>query len=115
MTTRIVHRSRPWSLGNVWAGLLLTLNVFGQAQEPKPADSLTYKFVNKTNGKFTDDQCFWSLSGGREWQSFAKESTVRCPGGNGRLYFRLGAVPKNFDDRETYWDFIEYDYNKGTC
>jgi hypothetical protein len=36
-----------------------------------------------------------------------------CPAGNGRLYFRLGAAPKNFDDREAYWDFIEYAYDKG--
>ena len=44
----------------------------------------------------------------------AKEPTAPCPGGNGRLYFRLGAAPKNFDDREAYWDFIEYAYDKGT-
>ena len=30
------------------------------------------------------------------------------------MYFRLGAAPKNFDDREAYWDFIEYAYGKGT-
>jgi hypothetical protein len=39
---------------------------------------------------------------------------VRCPRGNGRVYFRLGAALKNFDDREAYWDFIEYAFDKGT-
>jgi hypothetical protein len=38
----------------------------------------------------------------------AKEPTVPCPRGNGRLYFRLGAAPKDMGDREAYWDFIEY-------
>ena len=107
--------STPFSnfkyIGLVTASLLLTLPISGQAQEP---DGLNYKFVNKTNGKFTDEQCFWSLNSGRDWHSFAKESTVACPTGNGRVYFRLGAAPKNFDDREAYWDFIEYAYAKGT-
>src|SRR5262249_28713917 len=64
--------------------------------------------------KFADDQCFWSLNGGREWHSFATEPTARCPNGNGRVYFRLGSAPKNFDDRKAYWDFIEYAYAKDT-
>jgi hypothetical protein len=98
----------------VGACFLLTLTVSGQAREPQAADGLVYKFVNSTNGKFADDQCFWSLDGGREWLSFAKEPTARCPGGNGRLYFRLGAAPKNFDDREAIWDFIEFAYGRGT-
>jgi hypothetical protein len=97
----------------VAVGLLLTQSVNGRAQEPKRADGMHYQFVNKTNGKFTDDMCFWSLNGGRDWHSFAKEPSVRCPKGNGRVYFRVGAAPKNFDDREAYWDFIEYAYDKG--
>jgi hypothetical protein len=113
MATRATPRSCLKGLG-LAAGLLWTTTGFVQAQQPQPADGLTYKFVNKTDGKFTDEQCFWSLNGGREWHSFAREPSVRCPTGNGRVYFRLGAAPRNFDDREAYWDFIEYAYDKGT-
>lgn len=72
-----------------------------------PAE-VKYAFVNKTGGKFPDEECYWSLDSGKSWHSFAKESTVACPSGNGRVYFRLGPAPKNFDDREALWDFIEY-------
>src|SRR3954471_19280280 len=72
--------------------------------QDQPADAVSYKFVNKTGGKFTDEQCFWSLNGGKDWHSFAREPTVRCPAGNGRVYFRVGAAPKNFDDRTATWD-----------
>lgn len=75
------------------------------------ADATIYRMVNSTGGKFTDEQCFWSLNNGKDWHSFAKETTVACPRGNGRLYFCLGGPPKNFDDREAYWDFLEYAYN----
>jgi hypothetical protein len=111
MTTR---RSLLKFLGSAAAGLWLTRSGIARADEPTKPDGLSYKFVNSTNGKFADDECFWSLNGGKEWHSFAKEPTVRCPTGNGRVYFRLGAAPKNFDDRKAYWDFIEYAYGNGT-
>jgi hypothetical protein len=114
MLSRIARYSCRKGLALLGAGFLLTFAVSGQPREPQAADGLIYKFVNNTDGKFTDDQCFWSLNDGREWHSFAKEPSVRCPGGNGRVYFRLGAAPRNFDDREAYWDFIEYAYSQGT-
>jgi hypothetical protein len=96
------------------ADAALSPALVGQTKEPAPAGGLIYTFINKTNGKFANDQCFWSLDGGREWHSFAKQPTVPCPNGNGRVYFRLGDAPKNFDDYEAYWDFIEYAYGGGT-
>jgi len=88
------------------AGLVLAPRGFGQAT---PAEGeLVYKFVNRTNGKFADAECFWSLDSGKNWHSFAQEPTAPCPRGNGRVYFRLGAAPKNLNDREAIWDFIEY-------
>src|SRR6516162_888642 len=81
---------------------------------PQQLDAIPYRFVNATHGKFADDQCFWSLDNARTWHMFAKEPTVPCPKGNGRVYFALGKLPKNFDDREAYWDFIEYAFDKGT-
>jgi len=92
------------------AGLALAPTVFGEPKRFAQGGGLNYTFVNQTNGKFIDEHCYWSLNGGREWHSFAKWPTVPCPTGNGRVYFALGALPKNFDDREAYWDFIEYAY-----
>jgi hypothetical protein len=91
-------------------GLCLTLAPFSQAQEPAKT---VYRFVNKTNGKFTDEQCFWSLNGGKDWHSFAREPTAPCAG-NGRLFVYVGTKPKNFDDFGAYWDFIEYNFAKDT-
>ncbi|HLW65219.1 MAG TPA: beta-1,3-glucanase family protein [Gemmataceae bacterium] len=93
------------------AGILLFLAQLALAQPP---DAIPYRFVNATHGKFADELCFWSLDNGRTWHTIAKEPTVACPKGNGRVYFALGKLPKNFDDREAYWDFIEYAFDKGT-
>lgn len=91
------------------AGLALASTGFAQ----QSGDSgVAYSFVNKTNGKFKDEECFWSLNAGREWHSFAKEPKVACPRGNGRVYFCLGTPPKNFADRKAYWDFVEYAANR---
>ena len=97
--------------GVAGTGIALAPKLFGQAAA---SDSLKYTFVNKTNGKFTDAECFWSLDNGDTWHSFAKEPAIPCPKGTGRLYFRLGDAPKNFDDNSAYWDFIEYAYVNGT-
>lgn len=92
--------------------ILLALGRFvATAQTNQPLASThgpLYKFVNQTSGKFADGECFWSLDNGKSWYSFAAEPTVPCPLGNGRVYFRLGSAPKDFGDRTTLWDFIEY-------
>jgi hypothetical protein len=108
MAKRVSRRSLLKSMAVAGSGLFLMRTNVCQAQESRRTPGLIYKFVNYTSGAFADDQCFWSLNGGRDWQSFAKEPTVFCPVGNGRVYFRLGAAPKNLDDRQAYWDFIEY-------
>jgi hypothetical protein len=91
------------------ASFALAPSIFAAAGDGR----LNYNFVNKTNGKWSDDQCFWSLDGGTSWHSFAKEPTVPCPDGGGRVYFHMGDEPKNFDDRAAYWDFIEWNYKAG--
>ncbi len=97
--------------GTLGASLAIAPVAIGQVA--KAAGGTVYNFVNKTNGRFTNDQCFWSLDNGRQWHSFAKQPTIACPEGNGRVYFRLGDAPKNFDDRDASWDFIEYAYAHG--
>jgi hypothetical protein len=91
----------------VAGGVLLSAVRGGSARQPQPVRGIAYSFVNRT-GAFADRECFWSLNGGRDWHSFAAEPTAACPAGNGRVYFRLGVAPRNFDDRRAYWDFIEY-------
>jgi Beta-1,3-glucanase len=83
-----------------------------QAQPAKKAD-MVYRFVNATGGKFADADCFWSTNNAKEWHSFAEKPTAPIVG-NGRVYFRVGAAPKNLDDRTAFWDFIEYNFAKGT-
>ena len=101
-------RKSQTNIRSIFCLLALILSASAQdAQPPKSGNGPLYRVVNRT-GKFTDEQCFWSLNDGKEWHSFAKEPTVPCPLGNGRLYFRLGAAPKNFRDYEACWDFIEY-------
>ncbi|MDB6130512.1 MAG: hypothetical protein JWM04_1619 [Verrucomicrobiales bacterium] len=85
----------------------LAIQAAPETVQPDKDHGPLYRLVNKTD-KFSDAECFWSLDNGREWHSFAKDPTVPCPHGNGRLYFRLGTAPQNFDDRNSYWDFIEY-------
>lgn len=104
----MVHRSFSRRAFLQTAAAALGCAAHGVAQAAAAEDELIYRFVNKTNGKFGDDQCFWSLNAGREWHSFAESPTVPCPRGNGRVYLRLGAAPKNLNDRQACWDFIEY-------
>src|SRR5689334_19485732 len=93
--------------------ILAALALPARAADDPKADATVYRFVNATGGKFKDAECFWSLDAGKTWHSFADRPTVPCPTGNGRVYVRLGAAPKNFDDRTAYWDSIEYAYAKG--
>ena len=111
---QISRRSLLKGAISVGSGIMLLQTGVSPAQQAGRAQRLTYRFVNRTGGAFGDDQCFWSLNDGRDWHSFAKEPTADCPIGNGRVYFRLGAAPKNLDDRRAYWDFIEYAYGNGT-
>ena len=107
MSNRIGRRSLLQ--GALATGAAFFLTSRGAAQQATATQNvLRYKFVNHTSGKFADEECFWSLDHAREWHSFAKEPTTPCPRGNGRVYFRLGPAPRNLNDREAYWDFVEY-------
>lgn len=71
------------------------------------------RFVNRT-GKFRDADCSWSLDHGATWHSFADHPTAACPNGNGRVYVCVGRRPRNFDDRGTPWDFVEWAHTNST-
>ncbi len=92
----------------------LALLVFAANAVAQPAKSdMVYRFVNATGGKFADADCFWSMNNGKDWNSFAEKPTAPIKG-NGRVYFRVGLAPKNLDDRTAVWDFIEYNFAKGS-
>ena len=100
MLKPVSRRSFLAAAGVTGAGLILGPSVLSQAgaaqRKQKPAagpGGLVYSLVNKTNGKFTDEQCFWSLNGGGEWHSFAKEPTAPCAGG-GRIYVCRRQAPQ---------------------
>jgi hypothetical protein len=101
--------------GAVGAGLALAPLAFGQAKKAKKAAVTDgfYKLVNKTNGRWKDEEIFWSIDYGKSWHSMDAEPSAPC-GGNGRIYFSMGKHPKNFDDWGAYWDFVEYNHGAGS-
>jgi hypothetical protein len=107
---RLSRRGFLKTAGLTGAGLALAPMLLGTGRAQVAGGALVYRFVNKTNGKWTDDQIFWSLDVGKTWQSIAKEPTAPS-GRNGRLYFCVGNKPANFADWATYWDFIEFNCN----
>lgn len=69
-----------------------------------PKNSMIYKFLNRTNGRFPDDSVFWEYNG--VVKSIAEQDTFDMTG-NGRIWFYLGK-------RKTgarYMDFIEHNTN----
>ena len=80
------------------------------ASIPPAKNVLTFKFINRTNGKYPDSQVFWSFKSGsiNEVHSIAEKDTYDMPANSaGRMYFGLGAAP-NAANPSSYWDFIEF-------
>jgi hypothetical protein len=74
---------------------------------PPAKNILMFKFLNRTNGKYTDDKVFWSFkntqNGINEVHSIAEQPLYDMPGNNsGRMYFYLEAP------NSQYYDFIEF-------
>lgn len=77
---------------------------------PSPAagDVMVFKFLNRTNGRYTDDQITWSatINGVTTTNTVASQPTFSMPANPaGRMYFYLGNVGQGNTD---YYDFIEY-------
>src|SRR5262249_19755343 len=83
---------------------------------PPAKNVMTFKFLNRTNGKFKDSEVFWSFKNGTitETPSIAEAPTYDMPANNsGRMYFYLCAAgaPTNCTGDPTkskYFDFIEH-------
>ncbi len=91
-------------------------NFWDTSNIPPAKNVMTFKFLNRTNGKFTDSQVFWSFKNGSisETHSIAEAPTYDMPANNsGRMYFYLCAAgdPTNCTGDPTqskYYDFIEH-------
>ena len=73
-------------------------------------DTVMMKFLNRTNGKYADDQITWTatLNGVATTYAFAQEPTFAMPpNSSGRMYFFLND-PTLDEDNADYWDYIEF-------
>ena len=71
-------------------------------------DVMTFKFLNRTNGQYPDDQVYWSvtLNGVTTTNTIAAQPYFQMPANaSGRMYFYLGGVGQAGTN---YFDFIEY-------
>jgi hypothetical protein len=80
---------------------------------PAAKNVMMFKFLNRTNGKFTDSQVYWSFKQGTitETHSFAEQPLYDMPvSASGRMYFYLCAPPDCTGDptKSPYFDFIEH-------
>lgn len=83
---------------------------------PPAKNVMTFKFLNRTNGKLADADVYWSFKSGTisELHSIAEQPTYDMPANNsGRMYFYLCAAgdPTNCTGDPTkspYYDFIEH-------
>ncbi len=72
---------------------------------PRATQVMTFKFLNRTNGKYQDSQVYWSFKNGAisEVHSIAEQPTYDMPANaSGRMYFYLEAP------NSKYADFIEF-------
>ncbi|HEY9226899.1 MAG TPA: beta-1,3-glucanase family protein [Gemmatimonadaceae bacterium] len=83
---------------------------------PQATQVMTFKFLNRTNGKFKDSEVYWSFKSGSisELHSIAERPTYDMPANSsGRMYFYLCAAgsPTNCTgdpSKSKYYDFIEH-------
>jgi hypothetical protein len=76
---------------------------------------MMFKFLNRTNGAFTDGEVYWSFKSGTisETHSIAAQSTYDMPANaSGRLYFYVCAASDTTcaadPTKSKYYDFIEH-------
>ena len=83
---------------------------------PVAKNVMTFKFLNRTNGKYPDSQLYWAFSqnGVNQVHSFAAAPTFDMPANSaGRMYFYVVTDPADpvvaaDPTRSPYYDFIEF-------
>lgn len=80
---------------------------WGDTSTIPPAQNVVeVKILNKTNGKYPDDQVYWSFNG--QEHSIAEQPYLDMPANSaGRMYFYLGSPDSQ------YQDFIEFTVGDG--
>jgi fibronectin type 3 domain-containing protein len=107
-TSSTVNATTPALAANLWGGA-----PFWDASNipALPAgDTVMMKFLNRTNGVYTDSQITWSatLNGASTSYTFAEQPTFAMPpNSSGRMYFYLNDPSLNLDNTD-YWDYIEF-------
>jgi fibronectin type 3 domain-containing protein len=77
---------------------------------PAKQNVVMLKFLNRTNGKYTDDQITWwaNINGVASQFTLAQQPYYDMPANPaGRMYFYLND-PTLAEDNTHYWDFIEF-------
>jgi Beta-1,3-glucanase len=99
----------PWDGGGEPPGFWDTSNI------PPAQHVMTFKFLNRTNGKFPDSAVYWSFQSGSidELHSIAEQPTYDMPANaSGRMYFYLCAPgePTHCTEprKSKYFDFLEH-------
>jgi Ricin-type beta-trefoil lectin domain/Beta-1,3-glucanase len=68
---------------------------------PAASNVMTFKILNRTNGKYPDSQVFWTFNG--QTHSIAEQQYIDMPVASAaRMYFHLGSASSQ------YVDFIEF-------
>lgn len=82
---------------------------------PVAKNVMMFKFLNRTNGQYTDGELFWSFKSGSisETHSFAEQPLYDMPANSsGRLYFYIcasdDATCASDPTKSKYFDFIEH-------
>lgn len=82
---------------------------------PPAKNVMIFRFLNRTNGKYGDDEVYWSFKNGNvaEVHSIAEAATYDMPANaSGRLYFYLcakgDATCAADPTKSKYYDFIEH-------
>lgn len=82
---------------------------------PAAKNVMTFKFLNRTNGKYQDSEVYWSFKSGsiNETHSIAQQPTYDMPANaSGRMYFYLCAASDSTcatdPTKSKYFDFIEH-------
>jgi len=107
-TSSTVNATTPALDANLWGGA-----PFWDASNipALPAgDTVMMKFLNRTNGVYTDSQIIWSatLNGASTSYTFAEQPTFALPpNSSGRMYFYLNDPSLTLDNTD-YWDYIEF-------
>ncbi len=91
---------------NLWGGATF----FDGSGLPTKKNVVMMKFLNRTNGKYTDDQIIWtaSINGVNSQFTIAQQPFYDMPANSsGRMYFYLND-PTLAQNDTNYWDFIEF-------